>query len=180
MMRKILIIGGLVTLILLVACTAVKATTQSELEAYLVADHTVAGKTVHFTEENKVRVKRYLAENTLTDEQATAIKAKFDEGLAYMDKAGVTEVRSLDSNGRKEIFEIAKEAFAIAGLTATYNSSDKTVEIYKDGTVIEAVSTEVGKLVQTGNNNSAYIVVAGAAIIAVAAIVTVKKVKANA
>ena len=178
-MKKIfkIAIGAVVLLMLL--GVVVNATTKSELEAYLLESHNVAGKEVSLTEANKVKVKRYLADNEITDEQATAIKAKVDELLKFMDKAGVSDVNQLSSEQKKEALAIANEALAIIGLKATYNSSDKTVDIYKDGKKIDSVSTETGKLLQTGSDNTAWIVVVSVSVIALIAVVAIKKVKNN-
>ena len=177
-MKKILTITILMVLVLTLGATMVKATTQSELEEYLLSTFTVAGKTVSLTEANKNRVQRYLSQNTITDEQATAIKAKVEEAIAFMNSKGVYEVTDLSTADKKEILSIAQEGLAIIGLTATYNTSDGSIEIYKNGTLIEAVGKDPAKLVQTGTTNYVYIL-AGVAIIAVAATVVIKKVKTN-
>lgn len=178
-MKRVLTASLLVVLVLILASTVVKATTQSELEAYLTKAHTIAGEEVSLTEADKVKVERYFAENTLTDAQATAIKGKVDEAIAIMDKAGVADPTKLSSSDKTKLLNVAETAAQEAGLTLTVNSKDNTVELYQDGKLIESVSFEE-KLVQTGSNNLVFVVLAGVAIIAVVATVVVKKVKANA
>ena len=178
-MKKLLTISILVIMILAVATTLVSATTQSELEAYLTKTHTIAGKEVTLTAEQKVKVERYFSENTLTDEQATAIKAKVDEGIALMEEAGVSDPSQLSGSDKTALLNVAKEAAAEAGLTLTLNSNDNTIEIYKDGKLIESASTETGKFVQTGSNNLVFVALAVVAIIAVVATVVIKRARVN-
>lgn len=179
-MRKVLTVALLIVLVLTLASTIVKATTQSELEAYLTKTHTIAGKEVSLTDADKVKVERYLSENTLTEEQVAAIKAKVDEGIAIMEKAGVSDYTKLKKEDKTTLLNIAKEAATIAGLTLTINSKDGTIEIYKGTTLIEATSFQRNKLVQTGENNFVWIGLAGIAIIAIATTIIVKKVRTNA
>ena len=96
-----------------------------------------------------------------------------------MDKAGTSEVSELSSEQKKAALAIANEALEVIGLKATYNSSDKTVEIFKDGKKIESVSTLTEKLVQTGNNNIAWIAVVSVSVVALIAVIIIKKVKNN-
>ncbi len=175
-MKKVLAITVLTLILLALVCTPVKATTQSELEEYLLASHEVSAGTVSLTEADKVKVQRYFAEHTLTDDQATAVKAKADEIIAIFDKAGVTDAQDLSSSDKAAVLAAAQEAGAEVGLTITYNSTDEVLEIYENGELIETSSTEL-KLVQTGSNNVLAISLAVVAIIAIAAIVVVKKVK---
>ena len=177
-MKRALTVTALVITFLAVFSTMSKATTKSELLEYLEATHTVAGQEIYLTAENKVKLERYFSENEITDEQATAIKAKFDEGIALMDNAGVSQPSKLSTESKKELLKIAQEAVAEIGLTLTYNSKDQTIEIYKNGTQIEAVATSTNKFVQTGSSNIGYII-AGVAIIAVATAVIVKVKKTN-
>ena len=118
-MRKILTIMLLITLLLTLFCTIVSATTQEELEQYLTKTHKIAGEEVSLTVADKVKVQRYFSENKLTDEQATKIKAKVDEGISLMNKEGVSNPLKLNKKSKTELLDIAEEAAAIAGLTIT-------------------------------------------------------------
>ena len=176
-MKRILKISIVVVVALMLLEIVVNATTQSELENYLIGHHLVAGQEVRLTDANKVKVQRYLSENKITDEQASQIKAKVEELIAYMNKAGLSDVSKLNPEQKKEALSIANEALAVIGLNATYNSNDKTVEIYKEGKKIEGVQTETGKLVQTGSNNIVWITVVCVAVVALVAVVIIKKVR---
>ena len=72
---------------------------------------------------------------------------------------------------------IANEAASIVGLTLTFKNG--TVEIYKDGKRIEALSLNSGKLAYTGNNVNLVLVVSSV-VVALAAGFTIRKKFANA
>ena len=150
---KVILFFIMIVLSLTYSCLAVN---EAELEQYFMEDHEVAGTYVHLTEPNKLRVKRYLQENDVTDEQATFIVEKCEELRRYMTGIGVYEVMQLNHSQRAKALAIANEGLAVIGLHGTYNSNDKAVDIYENGKLIESVSTLPTKLVQTGNNNYIY------------------------
>ena len=189
-MKKLLTISILVVLVLTLACTAVKATTEAELEAYAKQTHTIAGETVKLEASKVVILERYLSTHDVTDAQATTVKAKIDEAKALLNKAGVANYTKMSKADKQELLKIAQEAAQTLGLTLTYNSSERRVEVF-EGTkkIYEEISPKImidsqpiseDILVQTGSNNIVYVVLATVAIIAVAgvAIISVKKARA--
>ena len=179
-MKKSIKILMLTLIVLALLVPMVKATTHSELLDYLMKSHKIAGKDVSISEENKVKIKRYLSENTLTDEQATKIKAKVDEGIALMERAGVSDPAYLSVSDKVKLIDIGKDAAAVAGLTLVVDSNNDSIEIYKNGTLIESASTTPGKLVQTGTTHYSYVIIPSIAIIAVAVALVVRKKRVNA
>ena len=180
-MKKILTISIIALMVMLVAVSTVKATTEEELRAYLKGNLTVNGKTIKIDEKYITSIERYLDSNDLTDEQATAIKAKVDQGLALMEAEGVTDPTKLSSAKKSELLSIGQEAAAVVDLKLQYDSSDATISVLdSNGKVIDSFSTNSNKLVQTGKSNVIYVALAGVAIIAVAAIATTKRAKVNA
>ena len=176
-MKKLLTISILVALVLILACTMVKATTESELEAYSKQTHTIAGKTVKLEADKVVKVERYLSTHDVTDEQATAVKAKIDEAKALLNKAGVADYTKMSRANKQELLKIGQEAAKALGLTMTYNASERRVEIYEGTKMLDSQPISEDILVQTGSNNIVYVVLATVAIIAVAgvAVISVKK-----
>ena len=179
-MKKVLTISILVALVLTLACTVVRATTESELEAYIKQTHTVAGKTVKLEADKVVKVERYLSTHDVTDEQATAVKAKIDEGKALLNKAGVADYTKMSRADKQQLLKIGQEAAKALGLTMTYNASEKRVEIYEGTKMLDSQPINADILVQTGSNNVVYIVLAAAAIIAIAGVAVVSMKKARA
>ncbi len=172
-MKKVLTISVLVALVLMLACTVVKATTESELEEFILGTHKVAGKEVTLTSSEKKQVKDYFAANELTDAQATTIKTKIDECISIMNKAGVTDVKKLSTSDKQTLLVKAQEAATVVGLKV-----DMSTGLVTDANGEPVFKLPDGKLVQTGSSNIVYIILAGVAIIAIAGTVVYKKVRA--
>ena len=166
----------LVMLVVLVATTSMAAT-NADLIAYVTSDHKVAGGTAGLTADQRVRAKRYLTENPVTDAQADAIIAKGDELLAIMESAGVSDPSQLSKADKEKFMAIAQEAADILGLTLVFHAH--SVDIYKDGVLIDSGSLG-GKLVYTGNSVNLALVISSIATIALAAGFVAKKRLANA
>ena len=136
----------------------------------------VKGKKYGMTTADKVRIERYLSENTVTDEQANKIMAKADEAVAVMEKAGVTRYNKLTNAQASELKTIAKEAAHAIDAKLVFKSG--SVEIYDaNGKLIETVAQNNGKLAYTGNNSvNVVLTVSVIAMIALAITVGGKKI----
>ena len=86
----------------------------------------------------------------------------------------------LENNGSKnQLKSKANEAASILGLTLTFKSG--TVEVYKNGKLIETLGVNnSGKLVYTGNNTNAILVVSSIVAVALTAGFVARKKFANA
>lgn len=175
-MKKIFLISILFIMIAILFSTTVNAVTG----ATIVNDIYNLGIKYGFTEADKVRGERYVADNPITDEQAAAIYAKAQEAAKYLEETGATNVKKLDTQLTKEQklkFEnLCQEAAGIIGLTLTYK--DGNVEVYKAGKKIDTYTFTDGKLPYTGNTMSIISIVASVAVIALATFVIVKRKKA--
>lgn len=129
------------------------------------------------TKADKVKIERYLADNKVTDSQADAIVAKAKEAVKVMEDAGVTDYTKLSADKKAELKTIANQAASIVDVTLVFKAS--SVELYKDGKLIETVSNNSGKLAYTGNNNTV-LVVSSIAVIALASVAVARKKLANA
>ncbi len=176
-MKKTIKILMLTMLLIALLVPMVKATTQSELEEYVLGTHKIAGKDVSLSAENKGKVKNFFKNNTLTDDQCTKIKAKIDEIIAIMNKANVSEPAKLSSKDKSDIISLGQAAASIANCKLVVDTANNTIELYKDGVLIDSTSTNPGQLVQTGTPNYAYVIVPSVAIIAVAVAFVIRKKK---
>ena len=96
-----------------------------------------------------------------------------------MEDAGKTNINSLTNEEKNQLKAKANEAASILGLTLTFKSG--TVEIYKNGKLIDTVgASNSGKLVYTGNNTSAILVVSSIVAVALTANFVARKKFANA
>lgn len=172
-MKKLLTISMLALMLILMTVTGVQATNNDNLSSTLYN----IGAKYGMTKSDKVKIERYLADNPVTESEANAIVAKANEAAKIMDEAGVTDFSKLSEDKKAEIKSIANQAASIVGVTLTYKSG--SVEIYKDGKLIETVTNNNGKLAYTGNNNIV-LVVSSIAVIALASVAVARKKLANA
>ena len=129
------------------------------------------------TSADKVKIERFLSENPVTDAEADAILAKADEAIAIVEESGVTDLSKLTTAQKNQLKEIAKSAAEIVNVTLVFKTS--SVEIYKDGKLIETVTANNGKLAYTGNNLNMILVVSTISIIALAITVAAKRTNAK-
>ena len=172
-MKKLLTISILALMLILMTVTGVQATNNDNLSSTLYN----IGAKYGMTKADKVKIERYLADYPVTESEANAIVAKANEAAKVMDEAGVTDFSKLPKDKKAEIKSIANQAASIVGVTLTYKSG--SVEIYKNGKLIETVTNNNGKLAYTGNNNMV-LVVSSIAVIALASVAVARKKLANA
>lgn len=162
-MKKILSIALVFILIAMFGTTMVKATSNTELVDQLYS----MGQKYGMTSSDKVRMERYLADNPVSSSDADAIIAKAKEAVNIMESAGTTNFNSLTADQKNQLKDLANQAASIAGVTLKFNTS--SVEVYKDGKLIDTLTSNNGKLVYTGSDlNVILIVVSSVAIIALA------------
>lgn len=170
--NKALIISLLFVMLVMAFATVVNAATSAELPNLLYAK----GEKYGMTSAEKVKIERYLSEYPVTE--ADAILAKADEAVAVMERAGVTDYDKLTKEQKEELKTIAKSAAEIIDVQLVFKTS--SVEIYKDGKLIETVTENNGKLAYTGNNLNVVLGVSIIAIIALVITVVAKRTKVNA
>ena len=172
-MKKLLTISILAVMLILMTVTGVNATTNSDLAQTLYN----IGAKYGMTSGDKLKIERYLADNPVTESEANAIVAKANAAAKIMDEAGTTDYKSLSADKKAELKSLANEAASIVGATLSFTAN--SVEIYKDGKLIETIGNNGGKLAYTGNNNIV-LVVSSIAVIALASVAVARKKLANA
>ena len=170
-MKKSLLISILTAVIVMACATLVNAATTETLADELYAK----GKKYGMTSADKVKVERYLSENTVTDEQANAIVAKADEAIAVMEAAGTTDYSKLTDAQKDQVKSIANSAADIIDVKLVFKKN--TVEIYNNaGKLIETIGNNNGKLAYTGNNVNVVLTTSVIAVIALAITVATKRI----
>lgn len=172
-MRKLIASIILFVMVATLATTVVRATTASTL----ADDIYKVGEKYGMTTAHKVRVERYVSDNNVTNSEAEQVMAKVNEAAKIMEDAGTTDFNKLTEEQKKQIKTLASEAASIVGLTITFKNG--SVEIYKNGKRVEAISSNSGKLAYTGNNVNLVLVVSSV-VVALAAGFTIRKKFANA
>jgi hypothetical protein len=166
-MKKLLSIVVMVVMVAMMATTVVNATTTDELADKLYE----MGAKYGVTSADKVKIERYLAENPVTESEANQIVSKAEEAIAVMDEAGVTDVTKLTDAQKEKVKTIANEAASVIDVSLVFKAD--SVEIYKDGKIIETVTSDNGKLVYTGNTINMTVIISSIAVIALALTATV-------
>ena len=169
-MKKSLLISILTAVIVMACATFANAATTATLADELYSK----GSKYGMTSAAKVKIERYLSENTVTDEQANAIVAKADEAIAVMEAAGTTDHSKLTDAQKDKLKSIANSAAAIIDVKLVFKKN--TVEIYDNaGKLIETIGQNNGKLAYTGNNVNVVLTTSVIAIIALAITVATKR-----
>lgn len=172
-MKKLLTISILAVMLILATVTGVNAATNSNLASTLYN----MGAKYGMTSADRVRIQRYLNDYPVTDAEANAIVAKAQEAINVMEAEGVTNYKDLSAEKKEQVKSIANSAASIAGATLVFGTS--SVDVYKDGKLIENVSYNSGKLAYTGSNNTV-LAVSSIAVMALVAAVIARKKLANA
>ena len=173
-MKKTLTVVILFVMLVSLLATGVSAVSTDEMI------ETVYNMAVPYgaTSADKVKMERFFADNPITDEQADQIVAKAEEAVAVMQSAGVTSVKDLTIDQKNQLKSIANEAASIVGVSLVFKAG--TVEIYKDGKLVETLTSSTGTLAYTGNTMNIVLVVSSIAIIALGTAVIARKRLANA
>lgn len=186
---------------MLTMCTTiVSATTNAELPDQLMAIAEKYGATAA----DKIKIERYLSDYPVTEAEANDIVAKAKDAAAYMDSIGATSINQLTGEQKNVLKSKANAAAAVVGLTLSFK--DNSVQVYKNGKLVEVVSASattgtqnvtsttgnsnsntststskgVAKLVYTGSNAYIILTIAGIVTIALVIIAIIRKKVVNA
>lgn len=176
-MKNLQKVAVLVVVLLLALSVRVFAMSQSDFIAYVSKAHTSNGITYQISSTHKRELENYLKDNPITESQADEMKAKFDSLISYAGSNGIKDPLKATKEQKQVLLSKANDIASVIGLSVKYNSSDKTLEFYKDGKFITAVSLVNGyTLVQTGSSNYVYLAIpAAVGVVALAGIVVFKK-----
>ena len=182
---KLVLVSIIAAIICLGYTGVVNATAEEDLISFLSKSFNVAGQSVKIPSGYVKEAQRYIDTYGVTDSEVAAIKSKVNEGVAIMNKEGVTDVTKLSKDSKNQLMSVAQEAGAVVGATVTFNTGTVTVtgeDGKAFGTFVTSSKTGNGSqtaFARTGNDATLY-VVCGAAIIAVAGAIIYRKNKVNA
>ncbi len=167
-MKKTLTIAILFVMIMMATLTVVNAATSETLADELYA----IGSKYGMTSGNKVQMERYLAEHALTEKECNDILSLAQDAQDIMKANNTTDVRSLDKDVKARLLSLANEAADIAGVTLDFTADG--VAVYKDGKLIDTV-TSSDKLAYTGNNVNTLVIISSVMAIGLAVTLVAKK-----
>lgn len=175
-MKKITLIL-IIFLIMLSTTTIVKAKSTESMIEEIYSQSTKYG----VTQADKVKAERLISEYKVTEEQANQIYEKAKEALKFLEDAGVTDVKKLNTqlniDQKRKFQSLCQQAADIVDATLTYKNG--AVEVYKNGKKIETFTFTDGKLAYTGNNINIFLMVPLASIIAIFTVIITRKKLAN-
>ena len=173
-MKRLFAVTILFVVLMTVLATSVNAVSTSEMIEKLYQ----MGQPYGMTQADKVKMERFFADNPVTEAQADQIIAKGEEAVALMQAAGTTNYKELTTEQKNQLKAIANEAASIVGVSLVFKKG--TVEIYKDGVLVETITANNGTLAYTGNTTNMILVVSSVAIIALAATAVARRRAVNA
>lgn len=173
-MKRLFAVTILFVVLMTVLATSVNAVSTSEMIEKLYQ----MGQPYGMTQADKVKMERFFADNPVTEAQADQIIAKGEEAVALMQAAGTTNYKELTTEQKNQLKSIANEAASIVGVSLVFKKG--TVEIYKDGVLVETITANNGTLAYTGNTTNMILVVSSVAIIALAATAVARRRAVNA
>ena len=176
-MKKLISIAIVLLMVILTIAPIANAATKSSLADEIYS----MGKPYGLTQNDFVRIERFINSYVENDEQADAIYAQAVEADNYMKEQGITnieEIKNATPEQKSKLVSIANKAADEIGVQLTFKNG--AVEISKDGKLIEVISFKDGKLVYTGNNVNSVLIISALAIVALATIFVVRRKVANA
>ena len=173
-MKRLFAVTILFVVLMTVLATSVNAVSTSEMIEKLYQ----MGQPYGMIQADKVKMERFFADNPVTEAQADQIIAKGEEAVALMQAAGTTNYKELTTEQKNQLKAIANEAASIVGVSLVFKKG--TVEIYKDGVLVETITANNGTLAYTGNTTNMILVVSSVAIIALAATAVARRRAVNA
>ena len=172
-MKKILTVSIIAVMFIMLVITGVNASTKDVLANRLYE----IGRKYGMTTSDRAKLESYLADNPVDDQQASIIIGEAEDAAKIMEDAGVTDYKKLNAEDKAKVRGLATDAADMLGVTLVFKSD--SVEIFKDGKLLDTVTENHGRLVYTGNN-STVLVVSSIAVIALVAFVVAGKKLANA
>ena len=175
-MKKIIRIALIFTILIFCNTMVTRAATNEELIAYATKSFDINGATFTLKAADKVKVRRYLEQYPVSNDEADQIIGLIDEGIAILRKYNVTDPTKLPRDQKEKILALGQKAARIAGAELTYDAANDCISIYRNGVLIDQATTS-DALVQTGSKDYSYIVyiIAGVAVIAIAGFVIYNK-----
>lgn len=193
-MKKLLSTMLIAVLAIFMLGTVSKATTEAELKEYMTTEKTIAGTTYVIRDADKVKLEKFFANNEITDEQATKIGSLIEKSIALMNEDKATDPSKLSTKAKKQqLLAYAQEAASTLGLTVSYDATEKRLDVYKNGTLVDSLNwgvevvvdkttnkpktvvTTEPKAVKTGSTNYVYAIAAGVVVIAGITLVVARK-----
>ena len=190
-MKKIISTMLIAVIAVLMLGTVSKATTKNELKDYVLTEKGIGGTNYVIRDSDKKKVENFFAKNEITDAQATEIKGLIDKAIKLMNEDGAKDPNAVSKAKKQELASYVQQAASILGLTVSYDATEKRLDIYRDGKLldslfwgVEKVKTSTGttkyvigtkKAAQTGSTNYVYAIAGAVVLIAGTTLLVAKR-----
>lgn len=135
-LSKLLLILIVAIIAVSALATSVSAYTSADLAKYITGSHTISGSQFKLKDAEKKQVEDYLAQNPVTDEQATQIKSLLDQAKNAISSTGGSNLNQISKATKTKVVSLLKQAGDVAGVKVSVNTEAKTVTITDGNTVI--------------------------------------------
>ena len=173
-MKKLKVLFVAIFALVLVVTPCVNAATAEDIVSFAKQEHVIAGQSVTLSSADVQKIEDFFKENEINAEQGEFILSKVKEAIDVTNKTSSTGLEAMPATAKQEVIALLNEAGSVVGVTVSYNSADKTMDIFQNGVKIDAVDLS-GKLPFTGSNTIVYIAVAIIAVAAIAVFAVAKK-----
>ena len=173
-MRRLKTIFVAMFALVLVLTPCVNAATADDIVSFAKQEHILAGQRVVLSSADVQKIVDFFNENEITAEEGDFILGKVKEAIDVTNRASSTGLEAMSSSAKQEVISLLNEAGSVVGVTVTYNSADKTMDIFRNGEKIDAISLN-DLLPFTGSNAIVYIAIAMIAVAAIAVFAVANK-----
>ena len=122
---------------------SVSAMSEEDLEATLTATYTINGATFKASDSNIALVRRYLAENEISEADCDYIAAKFNEAIEIIEKSGVTKLSDLSSTYKNQISALATQVSKNTAVKVTIAGNGNITVYNTDGSKFATVGSAI-------------------------------------
>ena len=164
-LKKAIVLIGMALLVVFSSMSAFAATTKQDILDELHAGVEIGGKTVAIPEKYTKVAADFFNANTLTDEQMDYAMAQLKEAKEMVTATGKEHLREMTLAQQEALINKATEAAKTVGATFTYDG--KNVQVVDANGKTFSVSMRSDEIKFTGYENTSYLLVISAAVLAV-------------
>jgi len=150
---KIISIIAVMMIVISISITA-QAYTNENVIAYITKAHTVNGRTVQLSNQERKSLTQYLRNNPVTDGEADEIIAKLDEAKTKIANSGATNLSQLDETVKAEVVSLVKSAGAIADLNVQVDTVNEIITIKDSEGKVVISATSYSELEKDNGSHS--------------------------
>ncbi|MBR1416420.1 MAG: hypothetical protein IJ572_01210 [Bacilli bacterium] len=120
-----------------------KAMTKSDLEAKLTSSYTINGVVFSANDSQKAQIRRYLAQNDISESDCDFIALEVDKAIQVIDESNAKSFSTMSQAYKNKLSQIAAEISKNTSVKVTL-ASNGTLSVYNiDGTLFTKISSTI-------------------------------------